>query len=408
VTLGARLAVVAKPAVLRLMTAGLISGIGDWLLTIALPIYVYTLTRSTLSSATAMVLELVAALVCGQFAGLVVDRFERRRLLVLTNLAQAALLLPLLAVHGTSELWIVYLVSAVQSAVGTVSGPAENALIPSLVEADELVRANTIISTGGDLAKLIGAAGAGVVLAVVGLGGVVAVDALSFVAAALLLALRFPASSVYVPRPPDGKTRFQRWREGLALVRRTPPLRNAFVILVINQLAQGIALALIVAFFVEDLHRGSAAVGVFRSFQVVGTIPAGIIVAVYASERRPEALLKASLLAGAVIEFFIWNGPSITHWFGYYLILEVLLGLPGVTAFIAFSTILQTATPREFLGRVFSLLGALSGSALLLSVLAGGWLGEFLTPRTLLNGTVALEALTGVAAVMLFRKPAER
>jgi MFS family permease len=408
VTLGTRLAVVAKPAVLRLMTAGLISGIGDWLLTIALPIYVYTLTRSTLSSATTMVLELVAALVCGQFAGLVVDRFDRRALLVLTNLAQAALLLPLLAVHGTPELWIVYLVSAVQSAVGTVSGPAENALIPSLVEADELVRANTIISTGSDLAKLIGAAGAGVVLASVGLGGVVAVDALSFVAAALLLAFRFPSSSVYVPRPPDGKTRFQRWSEGLALVRRTPPLRNAFVIVVINQLAQGIALALIVAFFVEDLHRGSAAVGVFRSFQVVGTIPAGIIVAVYASKRRPEALLKASLLAGAVIEFFIWNGPSITHWFGYYLILEVLLGLPGVTAFIAFSTILQTATPREFLGRVFSLLGALSSSALLLSVLAGGWLGEFLTPRTLLNGTVALEALTGVAAVMLFRRPAEK
>jgi MFS family permease len=407
VTLRNRLAVVAKPAVLRLMTAGLISGIGDWLLTIALPIYVYALTRSTLSSATTMVLELVAALVCGQFAGLVVDRFDRRGLLVLANLAQAALLLPLLAVHGTSELWIVYLISAVQSAAGTVSGPAENALIPSLVEADELVRANTIISTGGDLAKLIGAAGAGVVLGVVGLGGVVAVDALSFVAAALLLALRFPVSSAYVPRPPDGKTRFQRWREGLALVRRTPTLRNAFVILVINQLAQGIALALIVAFFVEDLHRGSAAVGVFRSFQVLGSLPAGIVVAVYASKQRPEWLLKAGLLAGAVIEFFIWNGPSITHWFGYYLILEVLLGLPGVAGFIAFSTILQTATPREYLGRVFSLLGALSSAALLLSVLAGGSLGEFLTPRTLLNGTVALEALTGVAAVMLFRTPAE-
>ncbi len=403
-TIGTRLAVFAKPAVLRLMAAGLISGIGDWLLTIALPIYVYALTRSTLSSATAMVLELVAALVCGQFAGLVVDRFDRRRLLVLANLAQAALLLPLLAVHGTSGLWIVYLISAVQSALGTVSGPAESALIPSLVNPDELVRANTIIATGADLAKLIGAAAAGVVLGVVGLGGVVVVDALSFVAAALLLALRFPAST-YVPRPPDGKSRFQRWREGLALVRRTPALRNAFVIVVIFQLAQGIALALIVAFFVEDLHRGSAAVGVFRSFQVLGSLPAGVVVAIYAAKLRPEFLLKAGLFGGAVIELFIWNGPSITNWFGYYLILEVLLGLPGVAAFVAFGTILQTATPREYLGRVFSLLGALSSVALLLSVLAGGSLGEVLGPRVLLNGTVALEALTGVAAVVLFRKP---
>jgi MFS family permease len=378
------------------------------LLTIALPIYVYALTRSTLSSATTMVLELVAALVCGQFAGLVVDRFDRRGLLVLTNVAQAALLLPLLAVHGTSELWIVYFTSAVQSAIGTLAGPAENALIPSLVEADELVRANTIIATGGDLAKLIGAAGAGVVLGVLGLGGVVAVDAASFVVAALLLALRFPEPLPYEPGPADGKSRFQRWREGLTLVRQTPTLRNAFVIVVINQLAQGIALALIVAFFVEDLHRGSAAVGVFRSFQVLGSLPAGIVVAVYATKLRPEFLLKAGLLAGAVIEFFIWNGPSITQWFGYYLILEVLLGLPGVAAFVAFGTILQTATPREFLGRVFSLLGALSSAALLLSVLAGGSLGELLTPRTLLNGTVALELLTGVAAVALFSRPSQR
>ena len=64
-------------------------------------------------------------------------------------------------------------------------------------------------------------------------------------------------------------------------------------------------------------------------------------------------------MPAAVIEFLIWNGPSITDWFGYYLILEILLGLPGMAAFIAFITLLQSATPREFRGRVFSLMGAL-------------------------------------------------
>jgi MFS family permease len=104
-----------------------------------------------------------------------------------------------------------------------------------------------------------------------------------------------------------------------------------------------------------------------------------------------------------VIEFLIWNGPSITNWFGYYLILEILLGLPGMAAFVAFITLLQSATPREFRGRVFSLMGALSSAALLVSVLVGGSLGEVFDPRTVLNATVALEALTAVAALVLFR-----
>ena len=284
-----------RPAVLRLVAAGLISGAGDWLLAIALPIYVYGLTGSTLSSALTMTVELLATLVFGQFAGLVVDQFDRRVLLVVANIAQAVLLLPLLAVGGTGQLWLIYLVSAVQSAVATVSSPAQNALIPSLVTPDELVRTNTVVTTAGDLAKFIGAAAGGIVLGAVGLNGVVLVDALTFVASALLLAVRFPDVAAATPGVDDGKGRFQRWREGLALVRRTSDVRNCFALVLLNQLAQGIALALIVAFFVKDLHRGSAAVGVFRSFQVIGTLPAGIVLAVYSARLRPEWLLKVGL-----------------------------------------------------------------------------------------------------------------
>lgn len=399
-------AAVANPAIARLLAAGLISGLGDWLLTIALPIYVYGQTRSTLSSATTMVLELSASLVCGQFAGLAVDRFDRRLLIVWTNTAQAALLLPLLAVHGASDLWLIYVVSLVQAALGTLSGPAESALIPSLADADDLVRVNSAVSVANDLAKLIGAAASGVVLAETGLGGVVAVDAASFLLAAALLAVRFPTSTRPEIHAETGPSRWQRWREGLRQVRRATALRNVFVIVVINQLAQGIALALIVAFFVEDLHRGSAAVGVFRSFQVLGTLPAGIVIGIFAARLRPERILKISLVAATVIELFIWNGPSITQWFGYYLILEVALGLPGIAAFVAFSTLLQKATPAAYRGRVFSLVGASSSLAMLVSVLIGGSLGEAVGPRTLMNCAVALEALTALAAIILFRTPA--
>jgi predicted MFS family arabinose efflux permease len=104
-----------------------------------------------------------------------------------------------------------------------------------------------------------------------------------------------------------------------------------------------------------------------------------------------------------VVEFAIWNGPSVTHWFGYYLILQVLAGVPATAAEVSFITIIQKVTPNEYLGRVFGLIGAAGSLALLVSVLIGGVLGETYDPRNLLNVTVAMDLVTTLAAFALFR-----
>jgi MFS family permease len=403
--LSTRFGVLQHRPLARLVAAGFISGIGDWLLVIALPIFVYGHTGSTLRSSFTMVVELGAALVVGQFAGLVVDRYDRRRVMVTANALQAVLLLPLLFAHSGHPLWIVYVTAGLQSAIGSFAGPAENALLPSLVSDEELVQANSIVGAGADLAKLIGATAGGTALAVAGLRGVVVADAVSFAAVALLMSVRFPKVTTVAPVIPSSfASPWQAWREGLRVVRKKRALLAAFVIVGLNQLAQGIALALVVAWVVLDLHRGAASVGVFRGAQVIGSFPAGLLIAAYGRSWAPERMLKISLLLGAFIEFAIWNGPAITDWFGYYLILQVALGFPGVAAFIAFGTIIQRATPAEFRGRVFSLVGTVAAVSTLASVLVGGWLGTLFDPRHVLNGTVALEFLNGLAAVVLFRR----
>ncbi|MEA2492436.1 MAG: hypothetical protein QOJ29_347, partial [Thermoleophilaceae bacterium] len=386
------------------MTAGFISRIGDWLLVIALPIFVYAHTQSTLRSSVTMMIELGATLIVGQFAGLVVDRYDRRLVMVTTNGLQGLLLVPLLFADSGHSLWIVYLTAGLQAALGSFAGPAENALLPNLVSDEDLVQANSVVGVAADLAKLIGATAGGTALAIAGLRGVVVVDAASFALAALLMSVRFPGATAQAPGvSPSLASPWQAWRQGLRVLRSKRTLLAAFVIVALNQLAQGIALALIVAWVVVDVHRGSASVGAFRGAQVIGSLPAGLLIAAYGRSWSPERLLKISLLAGAVVEFAIWNGPAVTHWFGYYLILQVLLGFPGVAAFIAFGTIIQRETPDAFRGRVFSLVGAVAAVATLLSVLVGGWLGTRVDPRHVLNGTVALEFLNGLAAVALFR-----
>jgi MFS family permease len=394
-----------KPGLGRLTAVEFVSGTGDWLLAIGLPIYLYALTRSTLTAATAMLIELVAGLAAGQFAGLLVDRFPRRPLMATTNAVQGLALLPLTSVHGHRDIWLVYLVSAVEAALATVTGPASQALLPSLVADQDLVSANTVLSVASDLAKLIGASAAGAALSLHGLSGLVLADAATFAVAVALLVVRFPGreparSALAALRAP-----WHGWMEGFRVARRTRTIASSLVLVLLNQLAQGIALALIVAFIVTDLHRNSADVGVFRGFQVLGTLPTGLVLAAYGSRIAPETLLKASLLSAAGIELLMWNGPLITTWFGYYLILEILLGIPGMAGFVAFISLLQKATPDTYRGRIFALVGAASNGALLLSVALGGVLGETFDPRYLLNGTVALELATGLAAVALFKRP---
>lgn len=172
----------------RLWLAGAVSETGDWLLLIALPVYVLQLTGSSLVTSTVFLLGLLPGLVVGPLAGVLVDRWDRRRTLVAVSVAQALLLLPLLAVHARQQLWIVYAVAAAEAALGHLFQPAKNAQVPATVPAGELVAANSLTGITDNLARLVGGPLGGVILEVAGLAGVVACDAASFLVAALLLA----------------------------------------------------------------------------------------------------------------------------------------------------------------------------------------------------------------------------
>src|SRR5262245_42483377 len=100
-----------------LWTAGFISLTGDWLLGVALPIYVYQLTRSPAATATAVASRVVVSLVVSPLAGVYVDRWDRKRVMVFANLLQALVILPLVAVTTADRLWLAYGVIAVQAAL---------------------------------------------------------------------------------------------------------------------------------------------------------------------------------------------------------------------------------------------------------------------------------------------------
>jgi len=116
------------------LSAGLVSLTGDWILRTGLAFQVYVLTGSTLASGGLLLSSFVPMVVLGSLAGVFVDRWDRRRTMIVTNLLHAILLLPLLAVRDENSIWIVYAVVLVQSCLQQFFRPAEQSLIPVLVE----------------------------------------------------------------------------------------------------------------------------------------------------------------------------------------------------------------------------------------------------------------------------------
>ena len=166
---------------------GLISIMGDWVLGVALPFFVYQVSGSTIATAVMVAMELLPRLLFGSVAGVFVDRWDRRKVMVITSISQGLVILPLFLVHSGESLWIVYGVTFIQVTLAMFFGPAENALLPLLVPEDKLIQANSLNAMNNNFARLIGPPLGGGILALWGLTGVVLVDSITFVIAGLMI-----------------------------------------------------------------------------------------------------------------------------------------------------------------------------------------------------------------------------
>jgi len=161
-------------ALLWLVT--LISLIGDRALMTALPFYIYQQTGSTLAMAGMFGAFYLPGFLFGSVAGVFVDRWNRKRILVVTNVIQSGVMLLLLAVQSSAWLWLVLLVTFTQMTLAMFTMPAEGALLPSLVDEDHLVAANALTGLGNTIARLVGPLLGGIVIGFFGLTSVVLID----------------------------------------------------------------------------------------------------------------------------------------------------------------------------------------------------------------------------------------
>ena len=399
--------------------SGLVSIAGDWVLFTALPFYVYVRTGSTVATAGMTAAELAPAIVLSSPAGVFVDRWNRKHVLVVSALVQAVTVLALLLIRDDGFLWVVFVVAVAQSAVSSFSMPAESALLPSLVPGELLVQANAMNTLNNRLGRLIGVPVGGALLAWVGLDVVVLLDAVSFLLAAALVA---PIVVPRAARPPvktesvgraavDAESAlasfWREWLEGLRVVREDRTIAVLFVVFGVMTFGGTMLDPLAVPWVRDVLDRGVGMVAVLGMVHAVAGIVGSLVVGAIGSRVSPRTLIAWPSIVAGIVLLVRFNVPVV--WVA--IALSAVGGVTSVAAAVGTDTLAQERTPEPLRGRVF---GSLQGTIWVLSLLGalvGGVLGEVVGIVPALDLAATLTGLAGVlvlVAMPVTRAPGSR
>ncbi|HSZ39674.1 MAG TPA: MFS transporter [Trebonia sp.] len=360
---------------------------------------VYAMTGSTLASAITLLANLVPQVLLGTVAGVFVDRWDRKRTMITADLLLAAGLLPLLAVHGGAQLWIVCAVVAWEAAVEQLFTPAQLALVPALVSDEHLVAANALNGQVGSIARLAGSGLGGLIAAVGGLAAVTLTDAASFIASAALLVFVHARSAASDPAGdragdragdpagdragdragnPAGASRLRalaaELKDGLRLAASHPLLRALLVFGLVTSIGENIMATLFAPFIREVLHGSNTDYGLVLAAQAIGGIAGGLLAAPLAQRFSATRLFTVSTVVFGAIDLGIFLYPLEYRALWPAFAGMIIVGLPGALSMAGLITLFQRATASAYRGRIFGAMGAVSSVGSLAGPLTAGYL----------------------------------
>ena len=390
-----------------LWLGGLISLMGDWALTVALPFEVYRRTGSTVATAGIVLAGVLPAFFLSSAAGVFVDRWNRRRLMVLVNIGLAITMLPLLAVDALG-VWIVYVVLIAATVIEQAFIPAEVALLPRLVGEDQLVAANSMSSLNRNLARLLGPALGGAVVALGGLELVVIVDAGTFLAAAILIAMIPASAGATIKQPIEDAAHAARsavgrvveeWRDGLRHVWHNHSLRPLLAFSLITTFGEGVLGALFVPWVSDVLHADNSAFAAILSAQAVGGLVGAVVVGRFLKNVRPALLLGIGSIIFGFIDLAIFAYPLFTAIVPPAVVGMAVVGLPATAIGVGFVTLQQTLTKDSHRGRAIGLFGAVTALGVTTGTTVAGLAGNVvgILPMLVIQGTGYV-----IAGVMIY------
>jgi predicted MFS family arabinose efflux permease len=387
-----------------LWMAGLASLLGDWAFYTVVPIFVLDETGSVFLAGMVWAVIALPSVVVGPVAGVYVDRWDRQRIMLWGNVAQAMAAAILVVAGAGPGVWVAMTVVLVNAGLAAMILPAENALLPTLVREDDLTPANALNAMNDNLARVVGPPVGAVVYTHLGIEGVAVINAASFLAAALLVRAVGREVGQQRARMKRGAARdghepiWRSLRSGARIVQHHRLLGILFLILGLVAFADGPLAAMIVPFVDTTLGKGAEGVGAFATVRGVAGILGGIVIGQVGQRVRENRLLVVS----AALNGLGFAAMALVQDFAVAcVILVVVIGPTHIGLHTTLMTLLQRGTEDAYRGRVFALVSAVTGALFLAGTVGGSVAGDHYSPAAVFVGSGLLFLVAALAALRL-------
>lgn len=363
----------------KLWTGQLISQTGDWFNNVALFTLMLSLTGKSESVGYILIIKLLPTFFVGPFAGVVADRFNRKAIMILSDVLRGFLVLGFLFIKSPDQVWIVYLLTALQVAGTSFFEPANSASIPLIVPRRGLITANALASASWAVTLSLGAALGGLVTDLLGRDTAFVIDSITFfISAAFIWFVRFPPMPAKEPRA-EKKLSFADLTgltdmvEGARYLRSNPSV--VAVLLVKSGWGVGGGVLLLLTIFGKQIfplgRDGSASIGLLYAARGLGAFMGPVIARLFtgSSLRTMRHAITIAFFVSSAFYLMFAHSPHLA-----VASLCVMGAHAGGSIQWTFSTtLLQMSAENRFLGRVFAIEQALVMLVISASTYLTGW-----------------------------------
>ncbi|MGD8997375.1 MAG: MFS transporter [Anaerolineae bacterium] len=376
----------------------LLSQIGDQCLIVAAITLVSTLSNSPLAMLVPALSIAAPQIIFGLLGGVIADRIDRKRVMIVSDVSRALIVLPILLVTSLGRVWILYLAAAGLALIGVSFYPARNASLPKIVPSGSLMTANGLIQGSYIIALVVGPVIAGIAVELWQPAAILFDSATFFVSAIAIALMRIPGNG-RASAAGDENGVWDDIKAGLDFIRHSQVLRRVLAVTAVATLGVGAVILLAIPHLKARLGAGGLEYGIAMSVLGLGSVLGGVLVTRFSKRFSMSTLVGAMLiLAGAAIVTFAYAPTYIV-----VLVSVVVIGMCLVVARGTLNALTQTLAPDEIRGRVQSAVNIIVVSSTAVSEGLSAVIGSLIPVQTVFVAAGIVTALTGFAAVFALR-----
>ncbi len=387
---------------LALWLGQVISQIGDSFTFLALLITVNRLTGSTASMGVMMISLTLPQLVFSFLAGVLVDRMDRKKIMIVSDLLRAILVLAFLSVRSAEQVYVFYIVGFLVSTVSVFFWPAKTAMIPRIVEGEaKLLSANALSQTIRVAAMLIGPALAGFVIASLGASVAFVVDSVTFLASAFAIMTITTGGQTRDEERVGVGMIWRRFSEGVTYMLHDGTVLGIIVTLLVALLGVGAIEVLFVPYLQGEFGIGPEGLGFVQTAQGLGMLLGSVVIGNLASRFRLTRIVALCIAAlGLAVA-----ACGLVSQFVFILIGLFVAGLALAPLNAALNTLMQITVPDEKLGRVGSVVDTTMTLSYLISMSGAAFLADAFGMRAVFVASGIITTLSVLPALTMMQEP---